>query len=195
VDARLSDGSRVHAIVPPLSLCGPVLNVRKFAVVPLTPADLLSRGAIGPRMVAFLAACLRGRANMVISGGTSSGKTTFLGALSGFVPHGERLVTIEDAAELRLAKPHVIALEARPPNVEGRGEVTVRDLVRNALRMLPLIESAGPFPGSRAVSGTCKRRRLHGPGAVPYRAHRRQSLRITESAHHDVERRPRWTLA
>jgi hypothetical protein len=89
----------------------------------------------------------------------------------------------------------VIALEARPPNVEGRGEVTVRDLVRNALRMLPLIESAGPFPGSRAVSGTCKRRRLHGPGAVPYRAHRRQSLRITESAHHDVERRPRWTLA
>jgi pilus assembly protein CpaF len=195
VDARLSDGSRVHAIVPPLSLCGPVLNVRKFAVVPLTPADLLSRGAIGPRMLAFLAACVRGRANMVISGGTSSGKTTLLGALSGFVPDGERLVTIEDAAELRLAKPHVIALEARPPNVEGRGEVTVRDLVRNALRMLPLIESAGPFPGSRAVSGTCKRRRLHGPGAVPYRAHRRQSLRITESAHHDVERRPRWTLA
>jgi pilus assembly protein CpaF len=151
VDARLSDGSRVHAIVPPLSLCGPVLNVRKFAVVPLTPADLLSRGAIGPRMLAFLAACVRGRANMVISGGTSSGKTTLLGALSGFVPDGERLVTIEDAAELRLAKPHVIALEARPPNVEGRGEVTVRDLVRNALRMRPDRIIVGEVRGGEAL--------------------------------------------
>jgi pilus assembly protein CpaF len=151
VDARLSDGSRVHAIVPPLSLCGPVLNVRKFAVVPLTPADLLSQGAIGPRMLAFLAACVRGRANMVISGGTSSGKTTLLGALSGFVPDGERLVTIEDAAELRLAKPHVIALEARPPNVEGRGEVTVRDLVRNALRMRPDRIIVGEVRGGEAL--------------------------------------------
>jgi pilus assembly protein CpaF len=151
VDARLSDGSRVHAIVPPLSLCGPVLNVRKFAVVPLTPADLLARGAIGPRMLAFLAASVRGRANVVISGGTSSGKTTFLGALSGFVPDGERLVTIEDAAELRLAKPHVIALEARPPNVEGRGEVTVRDLVRNALRMRPDRIIVGEVRGGEAL--------------------------------------------
>jgi pilus assembly protein CpaF len=151
VDARLSDGSRVHAIVPPLSLCGPVLNVRKFAVVPLTPADLLVRAAIGPRMLAFLAACVRGRANVVISGGTSSGKTTLLGALSGFVPDGERLVTIEDAAELRLAKPHVIALEARPPNVEGRGEVTVRDLVRNALRMRPDRIIVGEVRGGEAL--------------------------------------------
>jgi pilus assembly protein CpaF len=151
VDARLSDGSRVHAIVPPLSLCGPVLNVRKFGVVPLTPADLVSRGTVGPRMMAFLAASVRGRANLVISGGTSSGKTTLLGVLSGFIPDGERLVTIEDAAELRLAKPHVIGLEARPPNVEGRGEVTVRDLVRNALRMRPDRIIVGEVRGGEAL--------------------------------------------
>jgi pilus assembly protein CpaF len=151
VDARLSDGSRVHAIVPPLSLCGPVLNVRKFAVVPLTPADLVSRGSVGPRMMAFLAASVRGRANVVISGGTSSGKTTLLGVLSGFIPDGERLVTIEDAAELRLAKPHVIGLEARPPNVEGRGEVTVRDLLRNALRMRPDRIIVGEVRGGEAL--------------------------------------------
>ena len=151
VDARLSDGSRVHAIVPPLSLCGPVLNVRKFGVVPLTPADLVSRGTVGPRMMAFLAASVRGRANVVISGGTSSGKTTLLGVLSGFIPDGERLVTIEDAAELRLAKPHVVGLEARPANVEGRGEVTVRDLVRNALRMRPDRIIVGEVRGGEAL--------------------------------------------
>jgi pilus assembly protein CpaF len=151
VDARLSDGSRVHAIVPPLSLCGPVLNVRKFGVVPLTPADLVSGGTVGPRMMAFMAASVRGRANLVISGGTSSGKTTLLGVLSGFIPDGERLVTIEDAAELRLAKPHVIGLEARPPNVEGRGEVTVRDLVRNALRMRPDRIIVGEVRGGEAL--------------------------------------------
>ena len=151
VDARLSDGSRVHAIVPPLSLCGPVLNVRKFGVVPLTPADLVLGGTVGPRMMAFLAASVRGRANLVISGGTSSGKTTLLGVLSGFIPDGERLVTIEDAAELRLAKPHVIGLEARPPNVEGRGEVTVRDLVRNALRMRPDRIIVGEVRGGEAL--------------------------------------------
>jgi pilus assembly protein CpaF len=151
VDARLSDGSRVHAIVPPLSLCGPVLNVRKFGVVPLTPADLVFGGTAGPRMMAFLAASVRGRANLVISGGTSSGKTTLLGVLSGFIPDGERLLTIEDAAELRLAKPHVIGLEARPPNVEGRGEVTVRDLVRNALRMRPDRIIVGEVRGGEAL--------------------------------------------
>ena len=141
----------MHAIVPPLSLCGPVLNVRKFGVVPLTPADLVSGGTVGPRMMAFLAASVRGRANLVISGGTSSGKTTLLGVLSGFIPDGERLVTIEDAAELRLAKPHVIGLEARPPNVEGRGEVTVRDLVRNALRMRPDRIIVGEVRGGEAL--------------------------------------------
>jgi pilus assembly protein CpaF len=151
VDARLPDGSRVHAIVPPLSLCGPVLNVRKFATVALTPADLLAGGSLGPRMLAFLAACVRGRANIVVSGGTSSGKTTLLGVLSSFVPDDERIVTIEDAAELRLARPHVVGLEARPPNVEGQGEVTVRDLVRNALRMRPDRIVVGEVRGGEAL--------------------------------------------
>ena len=142
---------RVHAILPPLSLCGPVLNVRTFASVPMDARMLLAGGTVGPRMLAFLAACVRTRANIVISGGTSSGKTTLLGVLSGFVPDGERLITIEDAAELRLAKPHVIGLEARPANVEGRGEVTVRDLVRNALRMRPDRIIVGEVRGGEAL--------------------------------------------
>jgi pilus assembly protein CpaF len=151
VDARLPDGSRVHAIVPPLSLCGPVVNVRKFATVAMAPADLVAGRTVSPRMLAFLGACVRARANMVISGGTSSGKTTLLGVLSSFVPDEERIVTIEDAAELRLAKPHVIGLEARPPNVEGRGEVMVRDLVRNALRMRPDRIVVGEVRGGEAL--------------------------------------------
>jgi len=151
VDARLSDGSRVHAIVPPLSLCGPTLNIRKFSPVPFTPNDLLARRTLGPRMLAFLAACVRGRANVVVSGGTSSGKTTLLGVLSAYIPDEERLITIEDAAELRLAKPHVIGLEARPANVEGKGEVTVRDLVRNALRMRPDRIIVGEVRGGEAL--------------------------------------------
>ncbi len=151
VDARLPDGSRVHAIVPPLSLCGPVLNVRKFAAVGITPQALVANGTLGPRMLGFLSACVRGRANIVISGGTSSGKTTLLGVLTSFVPTGERIVTIEDAAELRIAKPHVIGLESRPPNVEGRGEVTVRDLVRNALRMRPDRIVVGEVRGGEAL--------------------------------------------
>ena len=151
VDARLPDGSRVHAIVPPLSLCGPVLNVRKFSSVPIGPGDLLRGAALGPRMLEFLAACVRGRMNIVISGGTSSGKTTLLGALSSFVSAHERVITIEDAAELRLAQPHVIGLEARPASVEGRGEVTVRDLVRNALRMRPDRIVVGEVRGGEAL--------------------------------------------
>jgi pilus assembly protein CpaF len=151
VDARLSDGSRVHAIVPPLSLCGPALNVRKFAPVPFRPDQLVRGGTFGPRALAFLAACVRGRANIVISGGTSSGKTTLLGVLSAFIPDDERIVTIEDAAELRLAKPHVLGLEARPATVEGRGEVTVRDLVRNALRMRPDRIVVGEVRGGEAL--------------------------------------------
>jgi pilus assembly protein CpaF len=151
VDARLPDGSRVHAIVPPLSLCGPVLTIRKFAVIPLGPNQLIAFSTIGPRMLGFLAACVRGRANVMVSGGTSSGKTTLLGVLSSFAPDGERVVTIEDAAELRLAKPHVIRLEARPPNVEGEGEVTVRDLVRNALRMRPDRIVVGEVRGGEAL--------------------------------------------
>src|SRR5438034_1171082 len=151
VDARLSDGSRVHAIIPPLSLCGPTLNIRKFSPVPFTPDDLLAGKTLGRRMLEFLAACVRGRANVVVSGGTSSGKTTLLGVLSTFVPDEERLVTIEDAAELRLGKPHVVSLEARPANVEGKGEVTVRDLVRNALRMRPDRIIVGEGRGGEAL--------------------------------------------
>jgi pilus assembly protein CpaF len=151
VDARLPDGSRVHAIVPPLSLCGPVLNVRKFTAIPLRPEGIVANGTISPSMLAFLAACVRGRANVIVSGGTSSGKTTLLGVLSSFVPDGERIITIEDAAELRLAKPHVIGLEARPANVEGQGEVTVRDLVRNALRMRPDRIVIGEVRGGEAL--------------------------------------------
>jgi pilus assembly protein CpaF len=150
-DARLPDGSRVHAVIPPLSLRGPVLTVRKFSPVPLGPDDLLANGTMGPRMLAFLAACVRGRANIVVSGGASSGKTTLLGVLSSFIPDDERLITIEDAAELRLAKPHVVGLEARPPNVEGRGEVTLRDLVRNALRMRPDRIIVGEVRGGEAL--------------------------------------------
>jgi pilus assembly protein CpaF len=151
VDARLPDGSRVHAIVPPLSLCGPVLNVRTFSSVPLDARTLLENGTLGDRMLSLLAACVRARANIVISGGTSSGKTTLLGVLSSFIPEGERLITIEDAAELRLAQPHVIGLEARPASVEGRGEVTVRELVRNALRMRPDRIIVGEVRGGEAL--------------------------------------------
>ena len=150
-DARLPDGSRVHAIVPPLSLRGPTLTIRKFSPVPIRAEDLVTAGCIGPRMMRFLESCVRGRANLIVSGGAGSGKTTLLGVLSTFIPDDERLITIEDAAELRLAKPHVVSLEARPANVEGRGEVTVRDLVRNALRMRPDRIIVGEVRGGEAL--------------------------------------------
>jgi pilus assembly protein CpaF len=127
------------------------LNVRKFSSIPIGPGDLLRSHALGPRMLEFLAACVRARMNVVISGGTSSGKTTLLGVLSSFVSAQERVITIEDAAELRLAQPHVIGLEARPATVEGRGEVTVRDLVRNALRMRPDRIVVGEVRGGEAL--------------------------------------------
>jgi len=151
VDARLPDGSRVHAIVPPLSLRGPVLTIRRFSQVAIEARDLLSASSIGPRALRFLTACVRGRANIVISGGAGSGKTTLLGVLSRFIPDEERLITIEDAAELRLAKPHVVSLEARAANVEGRGEITVRHLVRNALRMRPDRIIVGEVRGGEAL--------------------------------------------
>ena len=150
-DARLPDGSRVHAIIPPLSLRGPSLTVRKFSPVMPSPADLVTQGAMGPRMMRFLSACVRGRANTIVSGGTGSGKTTLLGILSAFIADDERLITIEDAAELRLAKPHVVSLEGRSPNVEGKGEVTVRELVRNALRMRPDRIIVGEVRGGEAL--------------------------------------------
>jgi pilus assembly protein CpaF len=137
VDARLPDGSRVNAIIPPLALTGPTLTIRKFARDPYTINDLISFGSLSARAAQFLGACVRGKLNILISGGTGTGKTTTLNAVSAFIPGDERIVTIEDAAELQLQQEHVITLEARPPNIEGTGEVKIRELVRNALRMRP----------------------------------------------------------
>jgi pilus assembly protein CpaF len=137
VDARLPDGSRVNAIIPPLSLRGPTLTIRKFSRDPYTMDDLINFGTLTPKSAHFLAACVQGKLNMLISGGTGTGKTTTLNALSAYVPGDERIVTIEDAAELQLQQEHVITLEARPANIEGQGEVKIRELVRNALRMRP----------------------------------------------------------
>ena len=137
VDARLPDGSRVNAVVPPLAIDGSVLTIRKFAADPLTVNDLIKFGSMSDRTADFLDACVRGRLNVVVSGGTGSGKTTTLNVLSSFIPTDERIVTIEDAAELQLKQDHVVRLESRPSNIEGKGAVTIRDLVRNALRMRP----------------------------------------------------------
>jgi pilus assembly protein CpaF len=137
VDARLPDGSRVNAIIPPLALRGPTLTIRKFARDPYTMDDLISFGTLSSKAAHFLAACVRGKLNILISGGTGSGKTTTLNAMSAFVPGDERIVTIEDAAELQLQQEHVITLESRPPNIEGQGEIRIRELVRNSLRMRP----------------------------------------------------------
>ena len=137
VDARLPDGSRVNAIIPPLALRGPSLTIRKFARNALSLDDLIGLGTLSQESADFLAQCVRGKLNILISGGTGTGKTTLLNAVSAFVPAGERIVTVEDAAELRLLQRHVVSLESRPPNIEGEGEVRIRDLVRNALRMRP----------------------------------------------------------
>jgi pilus assembly protein CpaF len=137
VDARLADGSRVNVIVPPLAIHGSALTIRKFSADPLTAEDLVQFGTLTRELADLLEGCVRGRMNLLVSGGTGAGKTTMLNVLSGFVPEDERIITIEDSAELRLQQPHVIALEYRPPNIEGEGEVTIRDLVRNALRMRP----------------------------------------------------------
>ena len=146
VDARLPDGSRVNAIIHPLSLSGPCLTIRKFSREPLRVEDLVRYGTLVPAMSDFLQAAVRLRRNIVVSGGTGTGKTTLLNVISGFIPASERIITIEDAAELRLGQEHVIRLEARPPNIEGRGAITIRDLVRNALRMRP----------DRIVVGECR---------------------------------------
>lgn len=137
VDARLPDGSRINIIIPPLSLVGACATIRKFSVHPLSIEDLIGFGSLNSRMGDFLHDCVRGRLNIIVSGGTGSGKTTFLNVLSSFIPPTERIVTLEDAAELRLEQEHVVSLETRPANIEGRGAVTMRDLVRNALRMRP----------------------------------------------------------
>jgi pilus assembly protein CpaF len=137
VDARLADGSRVNAIIPPLAVKGSALTIRKFSADPFTAKDLVDFGTLTPTLVAFLDACVRGRLNILVSGGTGAGKTTLLNTLSASLPEDERIITIEDSAELRLQQPHVVSLEARPRNIEGEGEITIRDLVRNALRMRP----------------------------------------------------------
>lgn len=136
-DARLEDGSRVNAIIPPIALDGPALSIRKFSVVPLKAQDLINRKALSKEISDFLEGLVRAKTNILISGGTGSGKTTLLNILSGFIPDNERIITIEDTAELQLQQEHVIRLESRPPNVEGKGEITIRSLVRNSLRMRP----------------------------------------------------------
>jgi pilus assembly protein CpaF len=151
VDARLPDGSRVNAIIPPIAVDGPALTIRKFARDPFTMLDLVSFNSISPQAATFLQRCVEGRINIIVSGGTGAGKTTTLNALSGFIPSGERIVTIEDAAELKLQQPHVVRMEYRPPNLEGRGEVTIRDLVRNSLRMRPDRIVVGEVRGGEAL--------------------------------------------
>jgi len=146
VDARLPDGSRVNAIIRPLALCGPTITIRKFSKKPLTVEDLIRFGSFTKEIAEFMAACVVARLNAVVSGGTGSGKTTLLNVMSSFIPNDERIVTIENAAELQLRQEHVVTLESRPPNIEGKGEVTIRDLVINSLRMRP----------DRIVVGECR---------------------------------------
>jgi pilus assembly protein CpaF len=137
VDARLSDGSRVNAVIPPVALDGPLLSIRRFGKVPLRMNALIEKGSLTREIAEMFKMCVRARMNILISGGTGAGKTTLLNALSAFIPEDERIVTIEDSAELLLQQPHVVRMETRPPNIEGRGEITQRDLVKNALRMRP----------------------------------------------------------
>jgi pilus assembly protein CpaF len=146
VDARLADGSRVNAVIPPLALRGPALSIRRFGVTPMRLKDLLQSKALTPEMALFLEGAVKARLNIIISGGTGSGKTTLLNTLSAFIPNNERIISIEDAAELQLQQRHVVQLESRPPNIEGKGAITVRDLLRNTLRMRP----------NRIIVGECR---------------------------------------
>ncbi len=151
VDARLPDGSRVNAIIHPLAIGGPFLTIRKFSVDPLMEEDLIANGTFDKRVADFLAGCVEGRLNVIISGGTGSGKTTMLNVVSSYIPKEERIVTVEDAAELQLRQTHVLTLESRPPNLEGKGQITIRDLVRNSLRMRPDRIVVGEVRGGEAL--------------------------------------------
>ncbi|QZY55404.1 CpaF family protein [Crassaminicella profunda] len=151
VDARLPDGSRVNAIIPPLALNGPTITIRKFSKDPFTIEDLIGFNTLSQEMAVFLEACVKARLNVFISGGTGSGKTTTLNVLSSFIPNDERIITIEDAAELQLWQDHVVSLESRPPNIEGKGAITIRDLVRNSLRMRPERIVVGEVRGGEAL--------------------------------------------
>jgi len=151
VDARLPDGSRVNIIIPPISLCGPVITIRKFSRDPFTVDDLIRFGTMTPEIAKFLESCVQARLNVIVSGGTGSGKTTTLNVLSSFIPEDERIVTIENAAELQLHQEHVVTLESRPPNIEGKGEITIRDLVINSLRMRPERIIVGECRGGEAL--------------------------------------------
>lgn len=151
VDARLADGSRVNAVIPPLAVDGPILSIRKFSVDPYTSTDLLNFKSVTPGIVDFLKAAVKSRINILVTGGTGSGKTTFLNVLSGFIPDSERIITIEDSAELQLQQPHVVRMETRPPNIEGKGEVVQRDLVKNSLRMRPDRIVVGEVRGGEAL--------------------------------------------
>jgi pilus assembly protein CpaF len=151
VDARLPDGSRVNVIIPPIALQGPVLTIRKFSADALTADNLIDLGSLTPELVDVLSACVRGKLNVLISGGTGVGKTTLLNIMSSFIPDNERIITIEDAAELQLQQRHVVSLESRPANIEGQGEVRIRELVRNALRMRPDRIIVGEVRGAETV--------------------------------------------
>jgi pilus assembly protein CpaF len=151
VDARLPDGSRVNAVIPPIAIDGPSLTIRKFSTEALSVSDLINFGTMTPQIAKFFEICVKGRNNILVSGGSGAGKTTTLNVLSSFIPPDERIVTIEDAAELSLKQEHVIRLEARPPNIEGKGEITIRDLVRNALRMRPDRIIVGEVRGGEAL--------------------------------------------
>ncbi|GAI27892.1 unnamed protein product, partial [marine sediment metagenome] len=151
VDARLPDGSRVNVIVHPLAINGPMLTIRKFAADPFTIGDLVEMGTCTQKVADFLKACVKGRINIIASGGTGTGKTTTLNVLSSFITDDERIITIEDSAELQLRQSHVLRLESRPPNIEGKGEVTIRDLVRNSLRMRPDRIIIGEVRGGEAL--------------------------------------------
>jgi len=151
VDARLPSGYRVNATIPPLSLDGPLLTIRKFATTPYTAQDLIANGTLSPNLVTFMKACVEARVNLVISGGTGTGKTTLLNVVSAFIPNRERILTIEDTAELQMKQEHVARLEKRPPNVEGKGEIAIRQLVINALRMRPDRIIVGEARGGEAL--------------------------------------------